>query len=112
MRAPGPKIFPASVDIDDGSVSATQVAVFLTYSQETDDAIHIRAYNRQLECVLDEEVTHLTVGHQPSLNNGRHVLDLPDGRQVLVREDGGCGCGSKLRGFSPGGLPATSGYRP
>lgn len=106
----GPKIHPASVDLDDGSLSANQHAVFLTYGPGNEPT-HVQVYDNARKLVFESAIDRFEQGRQPKMVSGRHVAHLPDGRRLYIKADGGCGCGSPLKGWYPG-VPATSGRRP
>lgn len=106
----GPKIHPASVDLDDASLSRNQVAVFLTYGSGN-VPVRVEVYDNSRGLVFESDIVQFDQGAQPKLVSGRHVALLPDGRRLYIKQDGGCGCGSPLKGWYPG-VPATSGRRP
>lgn len=106
----GPKIHPASVDADDGSLNVSQVAVFLEYGPGNTPS-HVDVYDPGRNLILSADIVSFVQGAQPRMVSGRHVAELADGRRLYIKADGGCGCGSRLKGWYPG-VPATSGRRP
>lgn len=107
----GPRIFPATVDTSDGTVSLTQALVIIDYAGDPLTASRVRVFAPDTSCVLDEPVAVLRVGQAPTMVYGRHELVLADGRVLWVLLERGCGCGAQLKGFYPS-KPATSGPRP
>lgn len=107
----GPRLFPVTVDADDGSLAVSRSLAIISYAGEPLQASRIAVYTPDTQCVLDEPVADLRKGTAPSMVYGRHELTLEDGRILLVLQEHGCGCGSRLRGFNPS-FPATSGRRP
>lgn len=107
----GPRLFPATIDLSDGSVSLTQALVIVDYAGDPLTASRVRVFAPDTACVLDEPVTELREGSAPTMVYGRHELVFADGRTLWVLLERGCGCGSQLKGFYPS-QPATSGPRP
>lgn len=107
----GPRLFPVTCDVDDGSVAVTQALAIVSYTGDPLVCSHVAVYRPDTTCVLDEPVTEVREGSAPGMVYGRHEFTLTDGRILYVLLERGCGCGSRLRGFHPT-LPATSGRRP
>jgi hypothetical protein len=115
----GPTLYPCTIDLDDGSFSASGAQVHLDYSQDTGTVARVRVHvigaGNQIETAFDAEAVGYTKGHAPSLVAGRHQVHLADGRTawiLLEHGSGGC-CGQArvLKNWRPGN-PATSGWRP
>lgn len=83
-------VFPAIVT--SAGTNLTRAKVFLA-SDRAWVAVDSSAGPRVVEEI---EISNLAV-----LGNNSYELTEPDGSVVKIKAGGGCGCGSKLRGWSP-----------
>lgn len=107
----GPRLFPIGCDLDDGSLNLVQSLAIVTYAGDPLVCTRLQVWNPLRQLVLDEPVTELIEGLAPNLVSGRHRFILGSGATAYVQVEGGCGCGSTLKSWSPD-FPATSGPRP
>jgi hypothetical protein len=89
-------LFPARVEVDGETVSGQPVRVFVTAARE------LAVYGFSAEAVIvvlaSGVVTRELAGAETV--TGFDVA-LEDGRTLVVRREGGCGCGNPLKTFFP-----------